>query len=107
MSRPKRLGIGRAMWMAIGLTVASTMLGGAALHGYQVYRHQSAAEELRARTLAGSYAAQAAGWLAVSREELGAQIDRLRWHPDTYLLAVLAGDLTEPIKPGDPRVAAS
>lgn len=79
-----------SLWLALGLTVASTVLGVAALYGYQLYRTNRAAEHLRATTFAETYAAQIAPLrVNLPEPDFQAAIERFAWHPDTYLLAVL------------------
>jgi len=85
----KPLGIRPTLWLAIALTVTSTVLGASALYGYQLYNQSRAAERLRVRTMAETYAAQAAPLLNRPRETVAAFAKNLPSHSDVCLLAVL------------------
>ncbi len=90
MKKARTLGIRQSVVLATGLTVASTLLGAAAMYGYRLNRRTEEAERLRIQTLGEAYAAQAVEVAALGRSDaIQPFVDALRWHPDVCLLAVL------------------
>jgi diguanylate cyclase (GGDEF)-like protein len=106
MAESKPIGIRTTLWLAIALTVASTLLGASALRTYDAYHRAEEDELLRARTIAESHVPSIATWLLRSRDELSSQMDALPVHADLCLMAVLAPD--DRTRPGvSPRNGAT
>jgi diguanylate cyclase (GGDEF)-like protein len=84
------LGIQATIWLAIGLTVVSVVLGGSALFRFRLYRTLQRAERDRVKAVAQAYAAQIAPLLATGRRSQATRfIESLRWHEESNLLALL------------------
>jgi hypothetical protein len=58
MGRRHKLSLRTSLWLAVAVTVASTVLGASALYGYQLYRSARQLDRLRVRAIAETYAAQ-------------------------------------------------
>lgn len=91
MKRNRGMGIRRSLWLAIALTVASTVLGASALHGYYLYVGARQRLLLRVQTIAETYANQLVAKAALGqRDELRAFVDEVKWPQDSCLLALLS-----------------
>ena len=85
------LGIRQALWLAIGLTVTSIVLGTGALYHYQHYHGYRNSQRRRIEAIAEAYAAQMAPQLIGGlRSQAASLSEELAWHPDSCLLAVLS-----------------
>lgn len=90
MGRRHKLSLRTSLWLAVAVTVASTVLGASALYGYQLYRSARQLDRLRVRAIAETYAAQVEPLLLTSSTSAPADyVDRLPWHQSVCLLAVL------------------
>ncbi|UCD27412.1 MAG: diguanylate cyclase [Planctomycetota bacterium] len=97
MRKRKPLSLRQTLWLSIGLTVSSTILGASALYGLQIYRSGRRAERLRVKAIAETYAIQIKPLLLVGiKSELIRFIEEQNWHPDTCLMAVY-DSLNKPI----------
>ena len=90
MSRRQPLGINQTLWLALGLTVTSTVLGGSALYGYRFHQNSLAAESLTVQTVGETYAAQVGPLMLTGlRPAIRSFVENLAWHPDSSLIAIL------------------
>jgi len=89
MGKGKPLGIRQTLWLSIGLTVSSTILGASGLYSYQIYQSTRRAEHMRVKAIAETYAIQLQPLILGMRSELSRFVEGLAWHSDTCLLAVL------------------
>lgn len=93
MRQRQPLSIRTSIWLAVAMTVASIILGTAALYGYQLYRGRQEAERLRVRTIAQTYAAQVAPQIwSGPRTAIVDSVEQLFWHPSLCLMAILDPD---------------
>jgi len=93
MKQRQPLSIRTSIYLAVGVTVASIVLGTGAFYGYQLYRGRRQAERLRVRAIARTYAAQMAPQvLAGPRAAMTAFVEQLDWHPSLCLMAILSPD---------------
>ncbi len=91
--RRHRLSLRTSLWLAVGVTVASTVLGASALYGYQLYRSARQQDRLRVRAVAETYAAQIEPLLLTAEPQAPTEfVQRLPWHHSVCLLAVLNTD---------------
>lgn len=90
MKQAQSLTIRSTLWLALGLTVASTALGAVGLHSYRLHRQTHLPARLRTQAIAESYAALAAPQMvAARRTEMASFLHGLTWHPDSRLVALL------------------
>jgi diguanylate cyclase (GGDEF)-like protein len=83
------LSIRHTLWLAVGLTVVSTVLGASALYGHRLYRINRQAKRVRVQVVAETYACQFEPLILGVRSELRRFVEKVAWHPDTCLLAVV------------------
>ncbi|MBI4580080.1 MAG: GGDEF domain-containing protein [Planctomycetes bacterium] len=90
MNRHQPLSLRTTVWLAMALAVTSSILGSIGVQGYHLYRRSGVTEQVRALTVAETYAAQVAGPMGAGRlADVESFVDHLVWHPDSRMLAVL------------------
>ena len=88
MKKRQPLSIRHTLWLAVGLTVSSTILGASALYSYHLHGFSWCAAEGRVRAVAETYATQLEPLILGIRSDLKRFVEQIVWHPDTCLLAV-------------------
>ncbi len=107
MGRHGSMTVRAAMTVSTGVTVAGALCGAAVLLVLQLHRGQDRAEQRRVSAIAETYAAQVVEWVDASQHlEVGAFIDRVRWHPTTLLIAVLDARQDPVASRGDDSILA-
>lgn len=90
MTKRQPLGLRHTLWLALGLTGVSIVLGATALYRYELYRSARQSRRACVQVVAETYAAQFAPLLSQGRQgQARALIEGFAWHPDSLLLAVL------------------